>query len=58
MTIQLPLGRTPSPPYVHTVTNDPPFGLSFELSFVDGKHIGALWLFCDRYLCEACVGEA
>ncbi|MGK4000105.1 hypothetical protein [Sorangium sp. So ce1024] len=32
--------------------------LPLELRLVNGELSGALWLFCDRSLCEACVGEA
>ncbi|WP_437332953.1 hypothetical protein [Sorangium sp. So ce394] len=49
---------TPRPPRVRTVFHDLPFGLSFQLWLVDDELCGALWLFCDRYLCETCVGEA
>ncbi|WP_437567965.1 MULTISPECIES: hypothetical protein [unclassified Sorangium] len=50
--------HTSSVPRLCAVLHDLPLGLSLKLWLVDGELSGALWLFCDRYLCEACVGEA
>ncbi|KYF78689.1 hypothetical protein BE11_15635 [Sorangium cellulosum] len=52
------LYHTPPHSSVYTVTHGLPLGLSLQLCLVDGKLSGALWLFCDRYRCEAGMGEA
>ncbi|WP_437547353.1 hypothetical protein WME97_45380 [Sorangium sp. So ce367] len=52
------LHHTPALTYVHIATHDLPLRLSLDLWLVDGELNGGLWLFCDRHLCEPCVGKA